>query len=182
MLSSVERERMLALMGVPTYVRRTHEASADTNLPTPPQANLAPPAELRSDKRAPMSTPAAGGGNTERPPQHASLDALSASIRASAEAMGKQVRPVAKRGPMPILVGQLPDWPNLQRDLARAFGQSAPLSPPAQWPAYAVVLGQDVQVPTSVIAVRVSLPLRSASAKRALWRQLRPLLATARPS
>ncbi|AVP96243.1 hypothetical protein C7S18_03125 [Ahniella affigens] len=178
MLSSVERERMLALMGVPTYVLRTEDAApapkASTEGIDRPIGSTAP----ASNAGLPTTS---SGSNPPRPPQHASLDALSASIRASAEAMGKTVRPVVKRGPMPILVGQLPDWPNLQRDLAWVFGQTEPVSPPAQWPAYAVVLGKDLQVPASVISVRVSLPLRSASAKRALWRQLRPLLATARP-
>lgn len=180
MLSSADRARMLALMGVPTYVLRTQEAAADSTAATVPTDVVVKPTEPANTANSASATPAAPN-NSQRPPQHASLDALSASIRASAEAMGKTVRPVVRRGPMPILVGQLPDSPNLQRDLARVFGQTAPLNAPAQWPAYAVVLGKNVPVPASVISVQVNLPLRSASSKRALWRQLRPLLATARP-
>lgn len=180
MLSSADRARMLALMGVPTYVLRTQDVAAEAIAPVALTDVVVKPTEPVSTANVVKATPAVPS-HSQRPPQHASLDALSASIRASAEAMGKTVRPVVRRGPMPILVGQLPDSPNLQRDLARVFGQTGPLNPPAQWPAYAVVLGKNVPVPASVISVQVSLPLRSASAKRALWRQLRPLLATARP-
>lgn len=176
MLAAAERERLLALMGVPTYVLRAHDSVPDATSESP----STPPAEPISQTVTGQST--ANPNTATRPVQHASLDALTASIRASAEAMGKPVRAAPKRGPMPALIGHLPQAPGLQRDLARLFGLSAPMAPPAQWPAYAVVLGQDVSVPASVIAVRVLPPLRSASAKRTLWRQLRPLLATARPS
>ncbi|MBK8286973.1 MAG: hypothetical protein IPK97_20080 [Ahniella sp.] len=78
------------------------------------------------------------------------------------------------------LVAAGPAPPGLTRDLLQALGQKNLLQAPATWPDYAVLLGDVANVPASVIVVRAALPLRDARAKRAVWRQLRPLLAELR--
>jgi len=79
------------------------------------------------------------------------------------------------------VIGTRATHPGLQRDLLRALGQVATVETPRDWPNYAVLLSETIPVPASVIAVAVPTALHGASGKRALWRQLRPLLAASRP-
>ena len=80
------------------------------------------------------------------------------------------------------LVAAGPVPPGLTRDFLQVLGQKNLLQAPVAWPDYAVLLGEVTQVPASVITVKAPLLLPDARAKRAVWRQLRPLLAELRRS
>lgn len=95
-------------------------------------------------------------------------------MRAPAEA-----RAPANRHRLGLVIGG-PVPAGLHRDFLRVLGQPEAWSSSATWPDYALLLGEVSNVPTSVITVNVPLPLRTARAKRAIWRQLRPLLAELR--
>lgn len=78
------------------------------------------------------------------------------------------------------VIGTRATQPGLQRDLLRTLGQPSAIDSPRDWPNYAVLLSAANPVPASVIAIAVPATLQGASGKRALWRQIRPLLAASR--
>lgn len=99
-------------------------------------------------------------------------------------------RPVAasstrvERARVPAFVRQAVLGDGFQRDLLRCLGQSSALAPPqavSAWPDFAVLIGADIEAPVSTIVVRIVERPRQARGKRALWRQLRSLLVSARP-
>ena len=119
-----------------------------------------------------------------RVPQAAPEPVAAVATVATVATIAPVARPTADRAVTAShrlgLVAAGPVPPGLSRDLLQALGQKALLQTPASWPDYAVLLGEVPNVPASVIVVRAGLPMRDARAKRAVWRQLRPLLAELR--
>jgi hypothetical protein len=167
-LPAGERARLLGLIGVDRYLRRTPALTADVASSAPPEPVVSRPPRLPRAASAPLPSV------VEPMPERTSL----------IEELG-----AIARTPRLLLIVESPRAPDPRtrpmlaaiRSLLPPHQVIAAGDTPEKWPDYAIALGGRLQAPASTLFVQSLSPqylLGNARAKRDLWRALRALLRT----
>lgn len=165
-LAAAERARLLGLIGVDRYLRRT------PSLPIDAASNATPDPVVAHAPRPPRAAMAPKQPVAERVPDRTSL----------IDELG-----VVTRTPKLLLIVESPRAPDPRtkpmlaaiRSLLPPHQVIAAGDTPEQWPDFAIALGGRLQAPATTLFVQSLSPqylLGNARAKRELWRALKTLL------